>query len=45
MDAVVIQPGRGSGLRMSLQQRIRELENALLDKGRKLTMPKRRLLG
>jgi hypothetical protein len=37
MDTVVIQPGRGSGLRMSLQQRIRELENALLDKGRKLT--------
>jgi hypothetical protein len=37
MDTLVIQPGRGSGLRMSLQQRIRELENALLDKGRKLT--------
>jgi hypothetical protein len=37
MDTLVIQPGRGAGLRMSLQQRIRELENALLDKGRKLT--------
>ena len=37
MDTLVIQPGRGPGLRMSLQQRIRELENALLDKGRKLT--------
>ncbi|HEU4678235.1 MAG TPA: hypothetical protein VFS35_01865 [Terrimicrobiaceae bacterium] len=32
-----IQPGRGTGLRVSLQQRIRELENALLEKGRKLT--------
>ena len=37
MDTLVIQPGRGPGLRISLQQRIRELENALLDKGRKLT--------
>jgi hypothetical protein len=37
MDTLVLQPGRGPGLRMSLQQRIRELENALLDKGRKLT--------
>jgi hypothetical protein len=36
MDIMMIQPGRGPGLRMSLQQRIRELENALLDKGRKL---------
>ena len=37
MDTLVIQPGRGPGLRISLQQRIRELENALLDKGRKVT--------
>ena len=37
MDSLVIQPGRGAGLRTSLQQRIRELENALLDRGRKLT--------
>ena len=37
LDTLVIQPGRGAGLRISLQQRIRELENALLDKGRKLT--------
>ena len=37
MGILVIQPGRGPGLRISLQQRIRELENALLDKGRKLT--------
>ena len=37
MDTLVIQPGRGVDLRMSLQQRIRELENALLDKGRKLS--------
>jgi hypothetical protein len=37
MDTLVIQPGRSPGLRISLQQRIRELENALLDKGRKLT--------
>jgi len=33
---VGIQPGRGVGLRTSLQQRIRELEKNLLDKGRKL---------
>ena len=33
MDTVVIQPGRGSGLRMVFSK-IRELENALLDKGR-----------
>jgi hypothetical protein len=31
------QPGRGGSFRASLQQRIRELENALLDKSRKLT--------
>jgi hypothetical protein len=37
VDTLVIQPGRGPGLRISLQQRIRELENALLEKGRKLT--------
>jgi hypothetical protein len=33
----LIQPSRGTGLRTSLQQRIRELENTLLEKGRKLT--------
>lgn len=33
----LIQPSRGTGLRASLQQRIRELENTLLEKGRKLT--------
>ena len=37
MDTLVIQPGRSGSFRVSLQQRIRELENALLDKGRKLT--------
>jgi hypothetical protein len=37
LDTFAIQPGRGAGLRISLQQRIRELENALLEKGRKLT--------
>jgi hypothetical protein len=37
LDTLVIQPGRGADLRMSLQQRIRELENVLLDKGRKLS--------
>lgn len=31
------QPGHGGGLRASLQQRVLELENALLDKGRKLS--------
>jgi hypothetical protein len=31
------QPGYGTGLRANLQQRILELENALLDKTRKLT--------
>jgi hypothetical protein len=36
-DTFIVQPGRGAGLRISLQQRIRELENALLDKGRKLS--------
>jgi hypothetical protein len=36
-DALLSQPGRGAGLRTSLQQRILELENALLEKGRKLT--------
>jgi hypothetical protein len=36
-DALLSQPGRGAGLRTSLQQRIRELENTLLEKGRKLT--------
>jgi hypothetical protein len=30
------QPGGGGGFRFNLQQRIRELENALLDKGRQL---------
>jgi len=35
--AFVQQPGHGGGFRANLQQRIRELENALLDKGRKLT--------
>jgi hypothetical protein len=34
--ALAQQPGYGGGLRANLQQRIRELENALLDKGRKL---------
>jgi hypothetical protein len=35
--AASIQPGRGASFRASLQQRIRELENVLLEKGRKLT--------
>jgi hypothetical protein len=35
----LIQPrGRGGSFRVNLQQRIRELENALLDKSRKLTV-------
>jgi hypothetical protein len=34
--AAPVQPGRGTGLRASLQQRILELENVLLEKSRKL---------
>ncbi|HEY5811577.1 MAG TPA: hypothetical protein VIT23_02865 [Terrimicrobiaceae bacterium] len=33
----LVQPGHGGGLRSSLQQRVLELENALLDKSRKLS--------
>jgi hypothetical protein len=36
--ALIQPPGRGGSLRVNLQQRIRELENALLDKSRKLTV-------
>ena len=35
--ASIHQPAQSGSFRVSLQQRIRELENALLDKGRKLT--------
>jgi len=37
LPALIQPPGRG-GFRANLQQRIRELENALLDKSRKLTV-------
>lgn len=36
--APVQQPAQGGSFRASLQQRIRELENALLDKSRKLVV-------
>jgi hypothetical protein len=37
LPALIQQPGLGGSFRVNLQQRIRELENALLDKSRKLT--------
>jgi hypothetical protein len=38
LPALIQPPGRGGSFRVNLQQRIRELENALLDKSRKLTV-------
>jgi hypothetical protein len=36
LRALIQRPGQGGGFRVNLQQRIRELENALLDRRRKL---------